>query len=34
MVACDGAECQREWFRLECVAKWYCDECKERMADM
>lgn len=19
MVACDGAECQREWFRLECV---------------
>ncbi|KAK4640914.1 hypothetical protein QC761_607970 [Podospora bellae-mahoneyi] len=19
MVACDGAECQREWFHLECV---------------
>ncbi|KAK4188798.1 putative transcriptional regulatory protein [Podospora australis] len=40
MVACDGANCQKEWFHLECVglkvapkgnAKWYCDECKERL---
>lgn len=40
MVACDGANCQKEWFHLECMglkvapkgnAKWYCDECKERL---
>ncbi|KAK3988181.1 putative transcriptional regulatory protein [Cladorrhinum sp. PSN332] len=40
MVACDGEGCAREWFHLECVglkvapkgnAKWYCDECKERV---
>ena len=34
MVACDGANCSREWFHLSCVGldappegKWYCKEC-------
>ncbi|KAA8903098.1 hypothetical protein FN846DRAFT_954522 [Sphaerosporella brunnea] len=36
MVACDGEECEREWFHLDCVglsqaprgkAKWYCSDC-------
>ncbi|KAI5858910.1 hypothetical protein BZA05DRAFT_382754 [Tricharina praecox] len=36
MVACDGDECEREWFHLSCVglsqaprgkAKWYCNDC-------
>ncbi|KAF4973386.1 hypothetical protein FSARC_280 [Fusarium sarcochroum] len=40
MVACDADECPREWFHLECVglkvaptskAKWYCEDCKERL---
>lgn len=40
MIACDGADCKREWFHLECAGldkvpgrntKWYCDECKERL---
>ncbi|KAF5531092.1 transcriptional regulatory PHO23 [Fusarium mexicanum] len=40
MVACDAVECPREWFHLECVglkvaptstAKWYCEDCKERL---
>ncbi|KAL1887997.1 hypothetical protein Cpir12675_006348 [Ceratocystis pirilliformis] len=40
MVACDADDCAREWFHLECVglkvapktnAKWYCNDCKERM---
>ncbi|EKD17750.1 uncharacterized protein L3040_008064 [Drepanopeziza brunnea f. sp. 'multigermtubi'] len=40
MVGCDSDTCQREWFHLECVglkvapvgkAKWYCDDCKEKM---
>ncbi|KAI9673217.1 MAG: hypothetical protein M1817_003080 [Caeruleum heppii] len=40
MVACDADACVREWFHLDCVglekapgrnAKWYCDECKDRM---
>ncbi|KAI5462255.1 hypothetical protein BGZ63DRAFT_413655 [Mariannaea sp. PMI_226] len=40
MVACDAAGCPREWFHLECVglkvapgskAKWYCEDCKERL---
>lgn len=38
MIACDNANCGREWFHLDCVGlsrlpgsktKWYCDECKE-----
>ncbi|KIW14224.1 hypothetical protein PV08_07006 [Exophiala spinifera] len=40
MVACDKADCPRQWFHLECIglksvpksAKWYCDECKEVLA--
>lgn len=35
MVACDGAQCTREWFHLPCLGlssppkgNWYCDECK------
>ncbi|PGH11658.1 hypothetical protein AJ80_07025 [Polytolypa hystricis UAMH7299] len=40
MVACDMENCPREWFHLSCVglskppsksAKWYCNECKERL---
>ncbi|KAM5355634.1 hypothetical protein ACJ41O_002280 [Fusarium nematophilum] len=40
MVACDADGCPREWFHLECVglkvapgskAKWYCEDCKERL---
>ncbi|KAL5615095.1 hypothetical protein BROUX41_005155 [Berkeleyomyces rouxiae] len=40
MVACDADDCAREWFHLECVglkvapktnAKWYCNDCKEKM---
>ncbi|KAH7397507.1 hypothetical protein BKA64DRAFT_642659 [Cadophora sp. MPI-SDFR-AT-0126] len=40
MVGCDSDTCEREWFHLECVglkvapvgkAKWYCDDCKEKM---
>lgn len=37
MVGCDGENCEREWFHLECIglralppasSNWYCDECK------
>lgn len=40
MVACDNADCKREWFHLPCVGlnkaptgrmKWYCDECRDNM---
>lgn len=40
MVACDAADCEKEWFHLGCVGlrsapssstKWYCDNCKNRM---
>jgi len=40
MVACDADDCEKEWFHLECVglkvaprgnAKWYCNDCKEKM---
>ncbi|KAF4634628.1 hypothetical protein G7Y89_g3481 [Cudoniella acicularis] len=40
MVACDAGDCEKEWFHLECVglkvaprgnAKWYCNDCKEKM---
>ncbi|EPE32248.1 FYVE/PHD zinc finger [Glarea lozoyensis ATCC 20868] len=40
MVACDADDCKKEWFHLECAglkvaprgnAKWYCDECKDRV---
>jgi len=41
MVGCDNTDgCEREWFHLECVglksapsskAKWYCDDCKEKL---
>ncbi|PBP21474.1 PHD-finger domain-containing protein [Diplocarpon rosae] len=40
MVGCDSDTCEREWFHLECVglkvapvgkAKWYCDDCKEKL---
>lgn len=36
MVACDGEECEREWFHLACVnlsappkGSWFCDACKK-----
>ncbi|KAI9480533.1 MAG: hypothetical protein EXX96DRAFT_184388 [Benjaminiella poitrasii] len=36
MIACDGENCEREWFHYSCVGlveppagKWFCDECKE-----
>ncbi|TAQ84447.1 hypothetical protein B7494_g7228 [Chlorociboria aeruginascens] len=40
MVACDADGCEKEWFHLECVglkvaprgnAKWYCDDCKDKL---
>lgn len=40
MVACDAEDCPREWFHLECVglgrapgrnARWFCEECQERL---
>lgn len=34
MMACDGDQCSREWFHLQCLGfdsppkgKWYCDDC-------
>lgn len=35
MLACDGEDCEREWFHFKCVGideapkekKWYCDNC-------
>lgn len=39
MVACDGDECEREWFHLACVnltappkGSWFCDACKKQQA--
>ncbi|KAI5789030.1 hypothetical protein EDC01DRAFT_658563 [Geopyxis carbonaria] len=41
MVACDGEDCKREWFHLDCVglaqaprgkAKWYCNDCRGDLA--
>ncbi len=36
MIGCDGANCQIEWFHLECVGilvpprgSWYCPECQK-----
>lgn len=36
MVACDGVDCEREWFHLACVnlsappkGSWFCDACKK-----
>ncbi|CCG83182.1 Inhibitor of growth protein [Taphrina deformans PYCC 5710] len=36
MVACDGDDCEREWFHLACVnlsappkGSWFCDACKK-----
>lgn len=36
MVACDGEDCEREWFHLACVnlnappkGSWFCDACKK-----
>lgn len=36
MVACDGEDCEREWFHLACVnlsappkGSWFCDVCKK-----
>ncbi|KAG1049643.1 hypothetical protein G6F43_008040 [Rhizopus delemar] len=35
MIACDGENCEKEWFHYACVGlveppvgKWYCDYCK------
>ncbi|GAN03186.1 PHDfinger domain containing protein [Mucor ambiguus] len=35
MIACDGDNCEREWFHYNCVGlveppagKWFCEECK------
>lgn len=35
MIACDGEQCEREWFHFKCVGideapkekQWYCDDC-------
>ncbi|KIW06412.1 uncharacterized protein PV09_02863 [Verruconis gallopava] len=40
MVACENAECEKEWFHLDCVdlseppsrrQMWYCPECREKL---
>ncbi|OJD40399.1 phd finger domain protein [Diplodia corticola] len=40
MIGCDNPDCLRQWFHYACVgitkepnkkAKWYCDDCKEKM---
>lgn len=40
MIGCDNPDCTRQWFHYACVgitkepnkkAKWYCDDCKEKM---
>ncbi|ORX59443.1 hypothetical protein DM01DRAFT_1300745 [Hesseltinella vesiculosa] len=37
MVACDGANCEKEWFHYSCVGlneppqgKWFCEDCAEQ----
>lgn len=37
MIACDGENCEREWFHYPCVGlveppagKWFCEECSKR----
>ncbi|KAI9749759.1 MAG: hypothetical protein M4579_006749 [Chaenotheca gracillima] len=39
MIMCENADCEREWFHLECVGlseipgrttKWYCPECRKK----
>ncbi|KAK1954604.1 hypothetical protein LY78DRAFT_593890, partial [Colletotrichum sublineola] len=39
MVACDGDNCEREWFHLKCVdlnvapevnSTWYCNDCAKK----
>ncbi|CAA15917.1 Rpd3L and NuA4 histone acetyltransferase complex ING family subunit Png1 [Schizosaccharomyces pombe] len=37
MVACDNANCEREWFHMECVGlkappegTWYCEACRDQ----
>ncbi|KAK1481463.1 PHD-finger domain-containing protein [Colletotrichum cuscutae] len=41
MVACDAANCEREWFHLNCVglkvaptgsSKWYCEVCLQKFS--
>ncbi|KAI9251991.1 hypothetical protein EDC94DRAFT_568020 [Helicostylum pulchrum] len=38
MIACDGENCEREWFHYACVGlveppagKWFCEECSKLM---
>ncbi|EDV37565.1 uncharacterized protein Dana_GF11347, isoform A [Drosophila ananassae] len=40
MIACDGDNCQIEWFHFECVGimvapqgKWFCAECRPKYSD-
>jgi len=42
MIGCDAEGCLKEWFHLGCVGlktppkgneKWYCDDCKTRLAE-
>ncbi|CCC71154.1 hypothetical protein NCAS_0G02670 [Naumovozyma castellii] len=40
MVGCDGADCELEWFHLQCIGletipkgKWYCDDCKRKLKE-
>ncbi|KAF8963948.1 hypothetical protein BDZ97DRAFT_1919476 [Flammula alnicola] len=37
MIACDDAQCEREWFHLACIGltvppegRWFCEACKNR----
>ncbi|KAG6841555.1 hypothetical protein C0991_009590 [Blastosporella zonata] len=37
MIACDDAQCEREWFHLQCIGlvippdgRWFCDACRTK----
>lgn len=39
MIACDGSDCDIEWFHLDCVGlsappsgTWYCESCRKKIA--
>lgn len=43
MIACDGPDCETEWFHYNCVGitedtipncTWFCNECKQKFGDV
>ena len=39
MISCDGPDCEKEWFHIQCVGKpentssWFCPDCTRKMAN-